>query len=101
MSAPAEQDSVEPARPNLSAAEKEYQVRIRILTLIGTALAVAGLSAGQAKSQQAIPRLPNGKPDLSGIWDKPRVQDVSKSSAGQCGSLTMGCKQEGPGQLPF
>jgi len=50
----------------------------------------------------AIPRLSNGKPDLSGIWDKPRVADLSRSSTGaECGSGTVGCKQQGAGELSF
>lgn len=77
-------------------------VRIHILNLIAATVLVAGISTGQTTGKATIPRLSNGKPDLSGIWDKPRVQDMSQSSTGaQCGSLTMGCKQEGPGQLPF
>lgn len=93
---------------------EEFQVRIYFLNSIAAALGVAGFvfvasvpaaaqsAAKPAGSQSAIPRLSNGKPDLSGIWDKPRVVDVSKNSTGSvCGSLTIGCKQEGPGELPF
>jgi hypothetical protein len=70
--------------------------------LIGMTLAAA---AGQTKTgaaRGAIPRLQNGKPDMSGVWDKPRVMDMSKSNPGPgCGSGTLGCKQEGAGPLPF
>jgi hypothetical protein len=82
-------------------AEKDFQMRIDILNSIAVAVAVAGIFAGQGMAQTAIPRLPNGKPDLSGIWDKPRVPDMSKSSEGECGSLTQGCKHLSPGALPF
>src|SRR5688572_31433335 len=41
------------------------------------------------------PRLPNGKPDFSGIWDHPYVPDMSNSNA-RNPSL-----QKGAGPLPY
>jgi hypothetical protein len=38
-----------------------------------------------------IPRLPNGKPDLNGVWERPYVPDMSRN----------GRDQQGPGMLPF
>src|ERR1700691_431850 len=96
----AEQDSVVPPL-EASAAGKDFRMRIHILNSIVAVVVTAGIFVGQGMSQTAIPRLPNGKPDLSGIWDKPRVADMSKSSEGECGSLTQGCKHESPGALPF
>jgi hypothetical protein len=43
------------------------------------AAAVAGVTTAQG---QAIPRMQNGKPDLSGVWDRPRVADVTKDVKG-------------------
>jgi hypothetical protein len=41
-------------------------------------------------SAKAVPRLPNGKPDLTGVWDHPRVGDFSKSFQG-CVANSPGC----------
>lgn len=44
-----------------------------------------------AKTPTAIPRLPDGKPDLSGVWQRPYVPDMTKNAAGQ----------QGMAELPF
>jgi hypothetical protein len=46
-----------------------------------------------ATAETGVPRLPNGKPDLNGIWARPYVADMGAAGNGR--------NQTGPGQLPF
>jgi hypothetical protein len=79
--------------------------------MLGAIFVVAALSSvaqPQASAQAAtakaadLPRLPNGKPDLSGVWDKPRVTDITRDS-NECGSgaPVKGCTQKGAGTLTY
>jgi hypothetical protein len=60
----------------------------QVFLLTAAALALIGSASGQTS---AIPRMPDGKPNLNGIWDHPYVPDVSKD----------GKDQKGAGELPF
>jgi hypothetical protein len=66
---------------------------------IFTAAALAVLATASLPAQE-IKRLSNGKPDLNGVWDHPRVGDMTKSST-ECASGSTGCKQEGMADLPY
>lgn len=77
-----------------------------ILLLVGAVLA-AGFAwtsistAAQSAAAKPIPRLVNGKPDFTGVWDHPRVADISRDVTGRCAGETPGCKNTGAGDLPF
>ena len=61
--------------------------------VVALALVVFAPAPGQAqaaKATKAVPRLQNGKPDLTGVWDHPRVGDFSKDAKG-CVATTQGC----------
>jgi hypothetical protein len=69
--------------------------------LLAAASMPAAAQSEAAKAQSnAIPRLPNGRPDFNGIWDRPRVADVTKDG-NMCGSGSAGCKQQGSGELSY
>src|SRR5262249_22863829 len=52
-----------------------------------------------AQAPKPAPRLLNGKPDFTGVWDHPRVGDVTKDVNGPCAAGTRGCKNIGSGDL--
>jgi hypothetical protein len=68
--------------------------------LIFAAILIASLpAAAQSTPSKPVPRLANGKPDLTGVWDHPRVGDVSKDVNGRCAGGTAGCSSIGAHDL--
>jgi hypothetical protein len=69
-------------------------------TLVWIAVAACGLCLN---AQNKVPRMPDGKPDFSGVWDHPRVLDITQDSGPDCSSALKfkGCKQVGSGPLSF
>jgi hypothetical protein len=55
-------------------------MRTLVLSFLLTAIHV--VAGGQAAAPAAIPRLPDGKPDLNGVWDIPYTNDMSRGVPG-------------------
>lgn len=67
-------------------------------------------AAAKASSGSDFPRMSDGKPDLSGLWDHPFVVDMSKDltdfqthkPSNKCGAEVTGCSAKGTGgELPM
>lgn len=62
-----------------------------ILFLVLAPLPASAQTTDAKVSTAAIPRLPDGKPDFNGVWERPYVPDMTKD----------GRSQKGAGPLPF
>lgn len=67
--------------------------------LLAAAICAVLPLAAQTKAKPPVPKLSNGKPDLSGVWDHPFVIDMSQSSRNDaCGAQLKGCSYKGPAE---
>jgi hypothetical protein len=69
--------------------------RLRAVLIAAAVACMPGVGRAQAPtpnaSTHAIPRLPDGTPDLNGVWEHPYVPDMSRTFR----------DQQGPLELPF
>ena len=78
-----------------TAALSSRTLRAQNLGTIGTGAAGESTAQGRGAAPNGpAPRLPNGHPDFSGVWDHAYVPDMTLSNA-------RGGLQKGPGELPF
>src|SRR5439155_26571025 len=70
----------------------DFQMKIRFggliviaFVIVTTFLLIPPAAMPQSAASKDIPRLPNGKPDFSGVWDHPRVLDVTRDGKGRGG----------------
>ena len=82
-----------------------YGLSSRVIAVFLLAGLAACAPTGDAGSEAAVdpdgvPRLADGRPDFTGVWDHPRVGNITQDSEG-CSGGTEGCLQVGSGPLPF
>ena len=69
--------------------------------LLVSAVVVFAAIVASAQTSKPAPRLSNGKPDFTGVWDHPRVADITANSKGACASGGRGCSNVVSGELLF
>jgi hypothetical protein len=74
-------------------------MRSIVLIAICALLPLSAQTPSVGKAKPPVPKLANGKPDLSGVWDHPFVIDMAQNSRGDnCGAQLKGCSYKGPAE---
>src|SRR5688572_3190647 len=68
------------------------------LLVFGAAVIMVSMDLPLSAQSKPAPRLANGKPDFTGVWDHPRVSDLSADATG-CVGGTPGCSSKGNGPI--
>jgi hypothetical protein len=62
-----------------------------MLSVLAAPLAGAQSSSSAGPASSAVPRLPDGRPAISGVWQRPYVPDMTRTFQ----------NQQGPAELPY
>src|SRR4029434_9284293 len=82
--------------------KRSTEGEIEMKKILGVcALLVLATVVVSAQTSKPAPRLSNGKPDFTGVWDHPRVGDITKGVDGACAAGGNGCKSVVSGELLF
>ena len=74
-----------------------------VFPLAASSQEVGSQTVGRSTQAGSVPRLLDGKPDLSGLWAYPGTFDLGVEERTGCGRGTgvTGCSYKGPGPLPM
>jgi hypothetical protein len=71
-------------------------VALLAMVLVSAPRAAMAQAGGAAKADAAaIPRTPDGKPDLTGVWQRPYVPDMTRNAKDQVGAGALPYTEEG------